>query len=311
MRSRVMPTTYAADRLTWMLIAAMLLGFVAVTRDAPFTIAPLSTLGPLAGLTALIGLWQIGHRRALPNLSVAAIALLQMTLFTLAALLLSYALAAQQGAPWDARLLAWDRALGFDWPAIRGALDRSWAAVWTLTFAYHSLVPQMVLVILLLSARGLHGEVRVTVCAAVLAGFATVIMSGAVPAFGNMFDPARDRNLPASIAWHHAETIRDLRSGALRTLDLSRLMGIVTFPSYHAALALVFLRAYAWLPRAQAWPLGTLAVLTIVATPVAGGHYAVDVLAGLLLACASLLVAARLASARAARHSDALVAEPA
>lgn len=305
-----MSKLYATDRLSWMLIAAMPACFVMITRDDPFSIAEGTMIAPVLGVAALLALRHIGVARGLPNLVVAAGALIQMTFFTLAALLLSYALAARGGAVWDPVLLGWDRALGFDWPAIRGALDQSRIAVWSLTFAYHSLIPQMVLVILLLSARGLHEQVRTIMAAAVLAGCATVFISGAVPAFGNLFDPARDRNLPASIAWQHAEVIRDLRGGTLRTLDLHRLMGIVTFPSYHAALSLIFLRAYAWLPRAQAWPLGTLAVLTIVATPIAGGHYAVDVLAGLALAAASLALATRLASARPARQSGGLMAEP-
>jgi membrane-associated phospholipid phosphatase len=81
-----------------------------------------------------------------------------------------------------------------------------------------------------------------------------------------------------------------LRAGTLRALDMTQLMGIVTFPSYHAALALIFVRAFRDVPGLAI--AGALwATLTIVATPVFGGHYLVDVLAGLALGWAGLMLA--------------------
>jgi len=284
------PDARAADRLSWTLIAAMLLLFAAVQPGEPILIAPATAILPGIGIVLLIGLRIMGLARGLPNLVVASDAFLQMTLFTMAGILLSYALAAQGGPLWDARLATWDAALGLDWERIRAALDTSLVATWLLTVAYHSLIPQMILVILLLGATGRHAELRITVLAAVLAGLATILLSGPMPAMGNLFDPAAYRHLPPSVALLHADVIAGLRDGSLRTIDLREMMGIVTFPSYHAALALVFIWAFRQVPRARvagtAW-----AGLTIFATPVSGGHYGVDVLAGLALALLSLMAA--------------------
>jgi hypothetical protein len=287
-----------ADRISWTLIAAMPLLFALLQPADPITVAPFTTLLPALGIAGLLGMRFWGVRRKLPNLVVAGDALLQMTLFTLAGILLSYALAARGGALWDERLASWDAALGLDWGWLRSTLDRSWVAVWLLTIAYHSLIPQMVLAILLLSAAGQHAVLRVMVLAAVLAGVTTILLSGPMPAMGSLFDPAAYRNLPPAVAWHHADIITGLRNGSLRLIDLRNMMGIVTFPSYHAALALIFIWAFRQQPRLR----GTLTVwsgLTILATPISGGHYGVDVLAGLGLAGVSLVGARRyLASAR-------------
>jgi hypothetical protein len=293
-----MSVAYACvpDRITWTLITAMLLLFALLQPAQPILVAPATAVLPITGIALLIGMREIGQARNLPNLVAAADALLQMTLFTFAGILLSYTLAARGGALWDVDFAAWDAALGLDWPVIRAALDTSIVATWLLTIAYHSLIPQMVLVILLLSAAGLHEQLRVTVLAAVLAGFATILFSGPMPAMGNIFDASAYRHLLPSVATLHADIIVGLRDGSLRTIDLRQMMGIVTFPSYHAALALIFIAAFRHLPRFRKAG-ATLAGLTIFATPVSGGHYGVDVLAGLALALISLAAARALAPA--------------
>lgn len=295
-----------AGTWTWWIIALQLLLFAALQPSEPIAIDRASMAGPALAIATMIAMRLVGLRLALPNLVVAADALLQMTLFTLSGILLSYALAAQAGALWDAPFARADMLLGLDWPSIRSALDRSFAAVWLLTIAYHSLIAQMVLAILVLAAVGKHRELRRLVLAAVLAGLATILASGLLPAVGNLYDAAHYRHLPPSVAAWHYEVIVGLRDGSLRIIDLRQMMGIVTFPSYHAALALLFIWAFRQVPRTRV--AGTIwAGLTIVATPISGGHYGVDVLAGLLLGVVALLAAqavdTRYASPRASSAS--------
>lgn len=89
------------------------------------------------------------------------------------------------------------------------------------------------------------------------------------------------------------ELIGGLRDGSIRVLDLSAMQGIVTFPSYHAALAAIFIWAFRAMPKLTISGAGS-AGLTIIATPLGGGHYATDVVAGLVLTIASIAVARRL-----------------
>jgi membrane-associated phospholipid phosphatase len=224
------------------------------------------------------------------------------------AVMLSYVLAGRAGPLWDSRFAAWDGGLGFDWPAIWSVLDRSDALVWLLGLAYYSLIPQMIVAVVALSSRGKLDELRVTVNAAILSGFATVLLSGVMPGSGNLFDPGAYQHLWPSVAWSQGELIAGLRDGSMRVLDLGAMEGIVTFPSYHAALAAIFVWSFRAVPG-LALP-GTLwAGLTIVATPLVGGHHAVDVIAGLALVplcipAAQYLVRLRLAPPHATRRSS-------
>lgn len=278
------------DRAVWTLLFTMVAVAVALQPVAALTVVPATALLPGLGLVVLLGCLQHALRAGAPRLLAGSTAFLQMTLFTLLGILLSYTLAARGGPLWDARFAAWDEALGLDWPAIRAGLDRAPALVWLLGLAYYSLIPQMIVAIVGLSGGARYDSLRLIVCASVLAGFATILISGLTPSLGNLFDADRYRHLwPAVTDLTHREVL-GLRTGTLRALDLHQLMGIVTFPSYHAALALIFMRAFRDIPRlAVVGPVW--AALTIVATPVNGGHYAVDVLAGLALGALSLAAA--------------------
>jgi membrane-associated phospholipid phosphatase len=70
--------------------------------------------------------------------------------------------------------------------------------------------------------------------------------------------------------------------------------GIITFPSLHAALALIVTVAL-WPIPVLRWLGVATNTLMLVSIPVDGGHYFIDVLAGLAIAWASLLAAKRIA----------------
>lgn len=283
----------AARRFAWWLLAAMVLTCLFACLDLGFRIDPLRAVLPtlsLVGLTAAM-LW--GRRSGRARLATGATAFLQMTLFTIVGVVFAYALAARAGPLWDARFAAADRWLGLDWPAVFHAADHAPLALWIGGFAYHSLTLQMIVAIVALSACGQAERLAMAVAAAILAGFVTIALSGALPAMGNVFDPADYRHLWPSIAWLEHDLITGLRDGSRRTLDLTQLMGIVSFPSYHATLPVLL----AWAQRdvrGLRWVAPIWAGVTILATPLFGGHYGVDVIAGLALAPLALIVVRRL-----------------
>ena len=69
--------------------------------------------------------------------------------------------------------------------------------------------------------------------------------------------------------------------------------GLITFPSFHAALGVIFARAFWSVPWLR-WPALAVNLLMIAATPVNGGHYFVDVAAGGAVACVAIWAAERL-----------------
>ncbi len=289
------------DTPSWLLIAAMLMTFLAAQYHHRFTVDPIRAAPAIASLVALGNALVIGRYTARPRLAAGATAFLQMTLFTLLGVVLAYALAANAGQLWDARLAAADRAIGFDWPVVLALLDTCPPVIRLLGLAYHSLTLQMIVVIVALSGMGKFDTLRIMVCAAILSGFVTILISGLTPAMGNLFDPSHYAHLWPSIAWLEQGLISGLRDGSRRVLDLSMLMGIVSFPSFHATLAAIFIWAFGATPRV-ALPGRTWAILTIVATPVFGGHYGVDVIMGLVLAPPALLAARHLTRQRQLFH---------
>jgi hypothetical protein len=287
----------ASDTNDWLLVAALAVMCLIAGHGAGFVVAPGAAVLPGVAVAALAGALLIGRARRRPRLAAAAAAFLQMTLFTIGGVVLSYLLAARGGQLWDARLAAADAWLGFDWPAVFRAVDRAPAALWAGGIAYASLTAQMVVCILVLAATRRFEALRLAVAAAIASGVVTVLISGAMPAVGNVFDPAAYQHLSPSIAWRERALIAGLRDGSVRVLDLGQLQGIVSFPSYHATLPVIL----AWAQRDVAWlriAAPIWAGVTILATPLFGGHYGVDVLAGLALAGAAIAVAPRLVARR-------------
>jgi hypothetical protein len=286
---------------SWVLIGAMLISFLVAQYHHRFTVDPIRAAPAMAAVTALALALAIGKYTARPRLVAGARAFLQMTLFTVLGVVLAYALAANAGQLWDARLAAADRAIGFNWPVVLALLDKSPPLIWLLGLAYHSLTLQMIVVIVALSGMGKFDTLRTMVCAAILSGFVTILISGLTPAMGNLFDPSRYAHLWPSIAWLEQGLISGLRDGSLRVLDLTMLMGIVSFPSFHATLAAIFIWAFGAMPR-LAVPGRVWAILTIVATPVFGGHYGVDVIMGLFLAPPAIIASRHIMRRRRAPH---------
>src|SRR5262249_51301759 len=73
-----------------------------------------------------------------------------------------------------------------------------------------------------------------------------------------------------------------IRAGVLHEIDLRRLQGLVTFPSYHIVLALLFI----WAVRGIKWllPLSlAFNAIVVVSTLSAGGHYMIDAPGGLVV----------------------------
>jgi membrane-associated phospholipid phosphatase len=83
--------------------------------------------------------------------------------------------------------------------------------------------------------------------------------------------------------------IVQLRTSAPR-VQLDHLMGVITFPSFHAAAALLFIWGL-WRVAVVRWLSLFLNGIMLVATPVFGGHYFADVAAGLLVATLSIWIA--------------------
>ena len=207
---------------------------------------------------------------------------------------LSY-IAGKMGWPLqDQALLAIDRALGLDpepiarfvndHPRLADVLSRSYGLIkWPLLG-----IP----VVLTLTAR--YVRLQLFMLAMSLALAITIAISALVPAIGTYYGlqlPAA--HFPDVNTAVYAGQLRDilaLRDGSLHELKLFKLSGIVSFPSFHAASAVLYIWAL-WPVRRIGGIAAALNLMMIAATPVIGAHYIVDVAAGIALAAASIWAA--------------------
>lgn len=98
-------------------------------------------------------------------------------------------------------------------------------------------------------------------------------------------------NFPAAPGMWFIEPLAALRSGDPIQLTLADLPGLVTFPSFHTGACIVLIASF-W--RTMLFlPSVIYGGLVIAATPIYGGHYLVDLLAGALVAAAVAAVLAR------------------
>lgn len=187
---------------------------------------------------------------------------------------LSY-LAAGLGLPYvDAQLAAIDRAIGFDWQAWRSFVHGMPGVEAALRIAYFSSFVQIYALIFVAGLAGRGDRVRELVALLIATGVAVVVLSGLFPAQSAWAYYGVDLHK----AYHLAD-LNTLREQTAQVIDVGRQTGIVTFPSYHTAIALILV----WVTRGIAplfWPALILNVGVLVAIPTEGGHYLVDMLAG-------------------------------
>ena len=287
----------ARDHAGWALIAVIL---VAVAWAELWKPLPVETSGFVNLGIALVALGAaaIFYRtvRQRENFSVMCIALSQVLLFSAFGEILSYLLARNGGPLWDPTFTSWDRALGFDWYGLISWANAHPVVAAPLGVAYASLIPQVIVLILALGFANRLNELRIFMLGAMICGTATILLSPLFPALNQFayhhIAPAAFPNLNVASGYRELRDLQALRSGSIASLQLRDLQGIIAFPSYHAGLAAIALWGF-WKSgiRWICWPGAMLSLTTILSTPFDGGHYLVDVIAGLCVAGCSLGVA--------------------
>lgn len=290
-----------ANIASWTLILGVLLVGLAWLPFTNIAIVPLSLIGPFAaGLVCALLAGYYRTFRGETRLADALDCMGQVVAFMIAGVLLSYLVATLSFREQDAFFHALDRSLGLDWLAYLKAVNATPGLGTVLGLAYASILPQIVVLVIVLAFSGRGEAARAMVLAMMLAALLSIAISALVPAVA-MFvhlglTPADYPNLNPGAAFVHMADIKALRSGAPLTVDLSKAEGIITFPSYHAAIALLMLLA-GWAHPWLRWPFLVLNLLMIASTPIDGGHYFVDVFAGLAIAAACYLAARRFVAA--------------
>jgi membrane-associated phospholipid phosphatase len=287
MRFRVYPSI-----ALWMLLAAIAAADLVVMAGGGFRVIGSTAPGILAVAAAAV-LLGYGYTVLRPDERLAALGFGAgyLIAYTLAAALLSYFGTSLALPLLDGELARLDAALGLDWMAM---LERANAwPLWggLLRVVYATSMPQVVLVILTLATTRQLTRLADFLSLFTATSLITIVVSSLLPAAGAFvhFDPpavlrtvvGRDAGI-----WHLTQ-FEALRSGAMRAIDPAVIEGLVTFPSFHTALATITAWAL-WNTRWLALPALALNALVIVSTVPVGGHYFIDVFAGLAIAGAAI-----------------------
>jgi len=198
--------------------------------------------------------------------------------------ILSYLCCAVANPLVDDRLLALDRALGFDWLFWFRLIAAHPAAERVLRLAYASLVYQGLYATVLFGLMGAKDRLRELFWIIFVASVLTVAGSVVVPALG-AYDAFGLRHLSDYIP-----DMEKLRAGGDLHFELGNLTGIVTFPSFHTTMALVYCYGFRGTKSIALLALA-LNMVMLPAIPFNGGHYLVDMIGGAAVAAAAILIA--------------------
>jgi membrane-associated phospholipid phosphatase len=293
-------------RVVWSLVAAS----VAITaatvacsglkfaHAAPF----FAQFGGIAVCLFVINAYQ---RLRLPD-NERTIFLLDMVLvyfiMAVAMMIFQYSLATFPARPISPLIQRLDHAAGFDWLSYATFVGSMPPLSATLQFCYSNWMREFVVALAAMAYLRKYEAMYEFTIAYVIAGMSTLGLTAALDV--KSYEAVATYAIagfhhPVGVSPEYLAKVTALRAGLDRTLDFDRIIGLVSFPSFHAGSALllaVATRNLRWL-----WlPFLVFNALIILGTITAGGHNLMDVLGGLAFAIAGLAAAGAVRRAAAA-----------
>ena len=178
----------------------------------------------------------------------------------------------------DASLAFLDHSLGFNWIGLQAWLQIHPLIQITLNFAYQSGLLQLTFVVLFLGFSARPERLEEFMRLFIVATLLTIVLSGFFPAAGSWKYYRLEQSVDVSVL-SHFELLRD---GLMRNIPLDHMQGLISIPSLHTVMAVLLVYA---MRGTFLFPLFVvLNTALVVSTPVDGGHYLVDILAGGALA---------------------------
>ena len=154
----------------------------------------------------------------------------------------------------------------------------------------------VILTVVWLSLAGRIGRSREFVSTIILGGILCIGISGLIPTAGaaGHYAPGSDFYLGYTIIVDRAymQDFFDLRNGINVIISLAEPKGLISFPSYHACMAVLVVIAFRGLGYIF-WLMLVMNFCVIATTPVEGGHHLTDVLGGIVVAFAAFVLVRR------------------
>lgn len=304
------------DRLIWTVIAAVGAIVLAAPIVSTFYLVWSTFVAQALAAAALVTVSSFYRSRRDLQPSSALECTAQVVVFAAVGAPLSYFAASANLPLHDATFDAIDRALGLDWRALLGFMNAHPAVHSAFALSYMSFTVQATTTVLALAFSNRLMELRTFVLAFMFSALVCIAISVLLPGEGIWgYYKLSVADYPAivpSTREIHLPIIHGLRDGTWRALVGLSAEGIIVFPSFHAALGVIFMVAL-WPVPVVRWFGVAVNGLMVLATPVDGGHYFADVLAGIVVAVACLWASraiVRWAGARSSKMAFAEIASP-
>lgn len=191
----------------------------------------------------------------------------------------------------DETLAAADAFIGMDWKTVMEFVDANPVLATIFNLAYGSFSYQLLLWPIVLACMGRQARAYQTVASYAVLCMLSSLISVWWPAVGTYvfyaYDSITLQNIDTKFAYFFLQQFNAVRSDPEFVWSMMNSAGILTFPSVHAAVAVLCAWA-AWDVRGLRYPAVMLNIAMALSTVPVGSHYLVDVVAGMGVAAISI-----------------------
>ena len=242
---------------------------------------------PAIGTFALLAPFAFAfQRRDVPQFVNLLSGFLCMVVFNLSLTILTYAGTPLSAPLADGLLMRMDSAMGIHLPTIVEWSRHHEVVNRLLNISYVSVLPSTLLAIVVLGMDRNLKRLQAFVLQFMVAGLLTTLVFFCLPAEGPFVSYGYELRPDQMRFLNHFHA---LRAGDFPVVSMDHLEGLITFPSFHTTWALLVaysFRYYRWL----AWPMLILNLMVVASTMTTGWHYGSDVVGGVLIAGAAVVV---------------------
>lgn len=183
----------------------------------------------------------------------------------------------------DARLLRADQTLGFDWLYWFRQLLKHPFLVSAFRLLYASIFLQAVYLLVLFGLSRDRARLREVFWVMLAASSLSVIISAVMPAFGTFYF------FRLGDVGGYLHDMQHLRAGRDLHFQFEQLTGVISFPSFHTASAIIY--AYAFRNTGIIGiVMAGINLLMLPCIPFLGGHYLIDMIAGVAVAILAIAI---------------------